>query len=161
MSLGEEINIGTQYGSLVVGEEEAKRQAQIRELTSGQTYGTLVIGDDKAAELAILVAKGEIVIEQPAPPVPTAPTSAPDPGSTITDDQAHIAPPDLPQGPPSYSLEQISQILADQPDMLDALVDAEIARPEGPRPQAVEVFIIAAQGAAREENFVEALKALV
>lgn len=156
------VHLGTQYGPMVVGKEEAARQAAIRELTSGQTYGSLVLGEDRAAELRALEARGEIrddEIPQPPPAAVVDPISAP----PNAGDAAPVPPiqPAEKLPVPSYTLAQVSAILADQKHMLDALVEAEMARPEGPRKGAVSMFVGVAKELGRDPEFVSALEALV
>jgi hypothetical protein len=52
------------------------------------------------------------------------------------------------------AVEQIKSILAENPTFFDSLYEAELARPEGARPDALEVFLqveIGIKGAGREE----------
>jgi hypothetical protein len=56
------------------------------------------------------------------------------------------------------SVEQIKSILAENPTFFDSLYEAELARPEGARPDALEVFLqveIGIKGAGREEIITE------
>lgn len=144
------VNLGVQYGAKVVGAEEAARQARVREITSSQTYGALVLGAEQMAELKTL--------EQPAPRTDAPSTTPPQPGTDAGG--SLIEPPPEEKPTPSYTLAQLSAILAEQPHMLDPLIDAEIARPEGPRKGAVEMFLSSAREQGRAVDFIEAITAL-
>lgn len=145
-------NLGVQYGAKVVGEEEAARQARVREITSGQTYGSLVIGSEHAAELKALT--------QPVPRAEIPTETPPQPGTEAGGSAIEPPPSEAEKAKPTYTLAQLSAILADQPHMLDQLIEAEIVRPEGPRKGAVEMFLISAREQGRTADFVEAIQAL-
>lgn len=156
------VHLGTQYGELVVGKAEAARQAQIRDIVSSQQYGRLVLGEEKAAELQQLLDQGEIKgddLVQPPPATPEPETSGEmQPGDGVA--EVPIEPP-APPTTPSYTLAQLSAILAEQPHTLEKLVEAEIARPDGPRKGAVAMFVQTAIEQGKTTDFVEALQALI
>lgn len=134
----------TRYGSRVLDQEEYIRQEITTHITSNNTYGERVTGVSQADLEAEIRAKTAAAYAAAAgadqPPV-----------ADVADAPAAV----------SVSVAEIERLLVEQIDLYDQLLQAELARPEGARQAAVELFIANAEAAGKDEAFVETLYALL